>query len=79
MNGASPLNRYEDCYIDTPWDATTAEPEDCRGPYSNSTGDDNEVTCLTKECYHVCLVADGCCAALSSYEEGLGLIDIYGM
>eukprot|EP01043_Picozoa_sp_COSAG02_P006034 COSAG02_NODE_168_length_31711_cov_68.337973_17_plen_242_part_00 len=85
VTGATPLNRYEDCYEDVPWDAVTEPAEGCRGPYSNTTTPDNEITCLTKGCYHVCPLTDltnprtACCAALTSYEQGLGLIDIYGI
>jgi serine carboxypeptidase-like clade 1 len=85
VTGASPLDRYEDCFEDIPWDAIAEPAEGCRGPYSNTTEPDNAETCLTKECYHVCPTSDpsnpntACCSALTSYERGLGLIDIYGI
>ena len=85
VTGATPLNRYADCYEDVPWDAVTEPGAGCRGPYSNTTSPDNERTCLTKACYHVCPLTDptnphtACCTALTSYEQGLGLIDIYGI
>ena len=85
VTGATPLNRYDDCYEDVPWDAVTEPAEGCRGPYSNTTTPDDATTCLTKECYHVCPLTDptnpntACCNALESYEQGLGLIDIYGI
>eukprot|EP01052_Picozoa_sp_SAG31_P014403 SAG31_NODE_893_length_11177_cov_10.241806_8_plen_93_part_00 len=58
----------------------------CRGPYSNSTLEDNAETCLPRVndtfeyCYHICPLPDdadnaACCAALSSYEVGLGTIE----
>lgn len=85
VTGATPLDRYEDCYEDVAWDAVAEPHEGCRGPYSNTTTPDNEITCLTKDCYHVCPITDptnphtACCTALTSYEQGLGLIDIYGI
>ena len=81
VTGANPLSRFRDCYVHVPWDGLTPEPEHCRGPYSNSSTPDNNVTCPDKhgaqQCYHLCpLPANAsdpnaaCCSALN-YEEGV--------
>ena len=68
VTGATPLNRYSDCFVDVPWDVVTDPPEGCRGPYSNTTTPDNEVTCLTKDCYHSALSLNCACEKISIFE-----------